>query len=80
MKKSCYSYIKFNCYEKIMYVTKASSLWKYSNSGIVKGCLVGPRPSQLFTVALPQGLRYSNKTVKYSNKAVSRPGGTLPNY
>ena len=45
----------------------------------------GPKPSQIFasSVCLPLGLkrsRYSNRTVKYSNKAVSRPDCALPTY
>ena len=40
--------------------------------------LQGPDPSKCLPLKL-KGLRYSNRTVKYSNKAVSRLGCALPN-
>ena len=45
--------------------------------------VAGPRPSQMLAVPCDLACkrsRYSNRTVKYSNKAVSTPGCTLPTY
>ena len=48
-----------------------------------KAGLAGPRPSQVLDVPCHLACkrsRYSNRKVKYSNKAVSKPGCALPTY
>ena len=46
----------------------------------IKGGLAGPKPSQMLAVPchlVCKRSRYSNRTVKYSNKVVSKPGNQV---